>query len=177
MLGEALLDLGLLSQAAAVVGSLYSNYARIALQLAASPTYLSFDALWCPYHACQAGATDVERLCHSPRQTAEVELSRGSRGGFEPIGVRPRRLPPPNVSETIKQTHPARRPWVRLMLRLLRQSKPTDGGAGAVSASEDGASRSSVLQRQQRATSERASCRRAFDEAQQELQTGLPALY
>ena len=161
-------------QADAVIGSLYSNYARLALQLAATAAHRSYDALWCPYHACQAGASDVERMCHSPRETAEFELSRGSRGGFEPTGARPRRLPPPNASVLIEQTPSARRPWVKLMLRVLRQSsKPSEEGDGA----GDGRKASPHVSLQQRAARERASCVRAFDEAQSELRAGLPALY
>jgi hypothetical protein len=119
MLAEALLDLGLLSQASVVVGSMYSNFGRLALQLTGNAAYESFDAYWCPYHMCQAGCNDVDRLCDQPSQLGESELSRGQRGGFEPFGVQPRRLKPPNASGLIEETIPARRAWVRLMLRLV----------------------------------------------------------
>ena len=134
MLAEALLDLGLLSQASVVVGSMYSNFGRLALQLTGSAAYESFDAYWCPYHTCQAGCNDVDRLCDQPLQLGESELSRGQRGGFEPFGVRPRRLKPPNASGLIEETTPARRAWVRLMLRLVGSKESRDAvqqpGAG-----------------------------------------------
>ena len=126
MLAEALLDLGLLSQASVVVGSMYSNFGRLALQLTGSAAYESFDAYWCPYHTCQAGCNDVDRLCDQPLQLGESELSRGQRGGFEPFGVRPRRLKPPNASGLIEETTPARRAWVRLMLRLVGSKESRD---------------------------------------------------
>ena len=53
--------------------------------------YESFDAHWCPYHVCQAGCSDVRRMCDSPREIVAAELSVGPRGGFESIGERPRR--------------------------------------------------------------------------------------
>lgn len=66
------------------MGSLYSNFARLALQLQPPPSWahLSFDAVWCPYHKCQAGCTDVDRLCHNPSFLVDSELSVGSRGNF-----------------------------------------------------------------------------------------------
>ena len=134
LLLEGLLDLGLLAQGSTLVGSLYSNFARLAMQLApphnsrplqrataavvAPPRVLSFDAAWCPYHQCNAGCTDVDRMCDSPREIAAVELSRGPRGGFEWTGVRPRRLPPPTPEGLLNETVAARRPWVKLMLLL-----------------------------------------------------------
>ena len=139
-LGEALLDLGLLAQASFIIGSFYSNFARLALQLSAAAQqpagpadgrlfksgygdYETLDALWCPYHVCQAGSADTHRLCAASRSLAESELSRGSRGGYESFGIRPRRLPPPNASILVAETHRARQPWVKLMLSLVRINK------------------------------------------------------
>ena len=153
LLAEALLDLGLLAQADALLGSMFSNFARLALSLGGSLIYRSFDALWCPYHLCQAGAMDLDRLCWTPQLTAGGELNLGAapfssfsisgrnrnRGGH-PRGGHPRATrernaplaaPAPRAwgrdSEVLQiylKTPPARRAWIKLMLQL--RAIPTD---------------------------------------------------
>ena len=46
-------ELGLLVQADVLLGSFYSNFARVALQLSVARSYIPLDALWCPYCLCQ----------------------------------------------------------------------------------------------------------------------------
>jgi hypothetical protein len=36
---------------------MFSNFARLAMALGGTTRYLTFDALWCPYHVCNAGRT------------------------------------------------------------------------------------------------------------------------
>mmetsp|Transcript_13481 Transcript_13481/g.24138 ORF Transcript_13481/g.24138 Transcript_13481/m.24138 type:complete len:649 (+) Transcript_13481:109-2055(+) len=55
---EAVLDIALLSQGEIHVGSFYSNFIRLALNVAQrNPLgkYVSFDAEWCPYEICSLG--------------------------------------------------------------------------------------------------------------------------
>ena len=164
LLAEALLDLWMLSQADVLIGSLYSNFARLALSLAHvtrhgdAARHLSFDAMWCPYHECQAGCDDVDRLCAAPRLVAEAELNSGSRGSFESGGgVRPRRVAVHAPDMLLNLTHPARRPWVRLMSELMTLNNRSQAATGAPH-------------------NERAACRQAFAAANGELQQ-MPAVY
>ena len=138
LLVEALLDLGLLAQADAWVGSMYSNFARLALQLSDAGSdrgvgrgarfdYLTFDALWCPYVLCNvakgaARADEVQRMCHRPRVLALTELAVGTRGDFQANGTHPGRVPPHPLDDTrlVPTTHAARAPWVALMRAVLR---------------------------------------------------------
>ena len=136
MLAEALTDLTLLAHAnSLIIGSLYSNFARLALSLshvthaADTPRAATLDAGWCPYHVCQAGCTDVARLCHEPMSLALSELSGGTRGSFEAGGgVRPRRLPSLTPAELQSHAPAARRPWVALMAALLANASGADAG-------------------------------------------------
>ena len=46
-------EIGLLVQADVLMGSFYSNFARVALQLSDARAYIPLDAFWCPYCLCQ----------------------------------------------------------------------------------------------------------------------------
>ena len=108
-------------------------------------------------------------MCDSPRLTAESELSDGPRGGFEAGGgVRPRRLPRPTAEgQWMNVTHPARRPWVRLMLRL---------AAVNGSLSQEDARIRTRLGHEREGEAARESCLQAFESAREELRT-MPAIY
>ena len=105
MLYETVLDLGLAAQASGShIGSFYSNFARLSLLLSGgnNPTleYVSFDGVWCPFILCNAGRTDVQRLCSGRVlwHIAGIELrGKGNHHGIE--------------------VHSARRTWVDTLTR------------------------------------------------------------
>ena len=163
LLAEALLDLLLLSHSThLLVGSMYSNFARLALQLGHMVSggmlrHESFDAFWCPYHQCQAGCMDLQRICSAPRLLAEAELSAGPRGSYEVGGgQRPRRLQNLFGEALINATHPARRPWAACMLKLAERT----------SRKNDDKSR----------RNDTRACLEAFEEAREGLEA-MPRLY
>ena len=71
-------ELGLLVQADVLLGSFYSNFARVALQLSNARAYIPLDAFWCPYCLCQL---DMPRSHGSEYSTAEWKglMERGLR--------------------------------------------------------------------------------------------------
>ena len=86
-LHEALLDLALLARADAIVGSMYSNFPRIALQLGNAPlAYESFDAVWCPFRCAMAAAATstacapAAARCTSPASSCRASTSSGRSG-------------------------------------------------------------------------------------------------
>ena len=161
---SGLLDLGLLAQGDVLVGSLYSNYARLGMQLGSAARHgfrhMSFDALWCPYHTCQAGCTDVERLCHNPSFLVETELNAGQRGRVDAESGIQLRSVAGDEATLENLTHPARRPWVNLLLDLRRRLGGTP--LGNANSSE----------RERR----RSICRNLFDQAAPALRW-MPRVY
>ena len=113
-LHEALLDLALLARADAIVGSMYSNFPRIALQLGGAPlAYESFDAVWCPFQMCHGGRRDVNRMCtgRRPMHIARLELPRVDLVRTERVAAAP----------------PARRPWLEFLQQLRHAVQPLLG--------------------------------------------------
>eukprot|EP00966_Prymnesium_polylepis_P245830 5686400-Prymnesium_polylepis.1 len=140
---------------------MYSNFARIALQMRAARgfPYLSFDALWCPYHKCQAGCTDVSRLCLNPTFLPSSELTVGQRGNLAAgAGSTTLRVVAADEAAQRNRTHPARRAWLDLMLALRQAVLVND-------------TVSSAARRRGR-----AECQAAFGRAEGTLRT-MPAVY
>jgi hypothetical protein len=72
MFEEGLVDLFLLAEAGVHVGSFYSNFRRLAMQLSGDPggSYVSTDAKWCPYTVCICGWKG-KRALHEASEAAE----------------------------------------------------------------------------------------------------------
>ena len=74
---ELWLEMGFLLQADVLLGSFYSNFARLALQLSTAALYIPLDSLWCPYCLCQLNMPPQKKAKYeydSPEWVAKMRL-------------------------------------------------------------------------------------------------------
>lgn len=66
-LSDAVKEIGLLARSDLFIGSMYSNWGRISLQLSSAVCVKSTEALWCPFTSCHEGRRDRGFCSHGAK--------------------------------------------------------------------------------------------------------------